>query len=366
MNGGFRRSACAVAALAVSAFLAPNACAALFDEDDALFVVIEGPIRELVRHRRSQPEYPATIHYTDVGGEPRSLPITITSRGHSRLEMCEFPPVKIRFEREQTTGTLFEGLRNVKLVTRCMRSIKAKDWVFLEYGIYRAYNAITPESYRVRLLNLTWRDTDPDIDDRNQRAFLIEPDKRAAARLGLDNFRPPSVAPEQMAPAGLAHFMLFQYLIGNTDFAVKRGPSGEGCCHNSRVFAAPGADTDFVFLPYDFDQSGMVNTTYARPDTRLGIRRVTSRAYRGFCWHNAELADSVRLFNEKRADIEAAFPASGMSRRQARRVHRFIRHFYNAVNDPKELGERLLDQCRGPESLLLRASPVSPVHVKTP
>jgi hypothetical protein len=164
----------------------------------------------------------------------------------------------------------------------------------------------------------------------------------------------------------MAHGMLFQYFIGNTDFAVKRGPIGEGCCHNGRVFAHAGAQQDFNIVPYDFDQAGMVNTDYARPDKRLRINRVTTRLYRGFCWHNDQLAESIGLFNENRAGIEAALLTEDISRSQTRRVGKFIDNFYTTINDPGELKKHLLDKCRGPESLSLRASPVSPVHVKTP
>jgi hypothetical protein len=169
-----------------------------------------------------------------------------------------------------------------------------------------------------------------------------------------------------MLLAHTTHNMLFQYLIANTDFSVKRGPSGEGCCHNGRVFARARSQQDFTILPFDFDQAGIVNTDYAIPADGLGIRRVTQRLYRGFCWQNEALLDSISLFNENRQGIEAAFLSEGISKSRTRRVQRFIDGFYDTINDPKELQKRLLDKCRGPESLPLRASPVSPEHIKTP
>ena len=87
--------------------------------------------------------------------------------------------------------------------------------------------------------------------------------------------------------------MLFQYLIANTDFSVIRGPEGEGCCHNGRVIAPRGEQTGWIVLPYDFDQAGIINTDYSLPDRRLGIRVVTSRLYRGFCWQNEALKEAA-------------------------------------------------------------------------
>ena len=127
----------------------------------------------------------------------------------------------------------------------------------------------------------------------------------------------------------------------------------------------PSSDRMMVIF-FDFDQSGLINTDYALPDERLPIRRVTSRLYRGFCWQNAVLPESVALFNEKRAEIEAALIPSEVSKRRARRVQKLIDRFYKTVNDPQELPEQLLDKCRGPDSLPLRESPGSLGYVKTP
>ncbi|MBT6208695.1 MAG: hypothetical protein HOI35_01565 [Woeseia sp.] len=58
-------------------------------------------------------------------------------------------------------------------------------------------------------------------------------------------------------------------LIANTDFSVKKGPSGEGCCHNGRVLATLGEQRAWIILPYDFDQAGIINTDYALPNEDL-------------------------------------------------------------------------------------------------
>ena len=339
--------------------------APLFDSEATLSVIIEAPIQAIVRQRKKEPEFAGTLRYTEASGEEHALAVVITTRGKSRLEMCDFPPLKITFDPQETHATLFEDQRSLKLVTKCLRGSSSEDWVYLELGAYRAFNVITPNSYRARPLSVTYRDTQSRRREKVEPAFMLEPDSQVAKRLGLQRSRPPQVDPAQMSVTHTTHKMLFQYLIANTDFAVKRGPSGEGCCHNGRVFARAGEQQDFIILPYDFDQSGIINTDYAVPDERLGIRRVTTRLYRGFCWQNEELAKSISLFNEKRAEIEAAFITPDISGRRARRVQKFIDGFYKTVNDPQELKKRLLDKCRGPDSLPLRESPVSPGYVKT-
>lgn len=355
---------CCAAVACLPALSGDTLSAPLFDDEELLSVIIEAPIRTLVAQRKTEGEYAGTLRYTDASGEQQSVAIVLKPRGNSRLEMCNYPPLKISFDPQETTDTLFADQRSLKLVTQCMRDRAADDWLYLELGAYRAFSLITPNSYRTRELVVTYRDTESNGRERVQPAFFVEADHQVEERLGLRRIRPPQVDPAQLSSTQTTYTMLFQYLIGNTDFAVKRGSSGEGCCHNGRVFARDGAQRDYVIVPFDFDQTGIVNTDYAQADERLGIRRVTQRLYRGFCWQNEELTDAISLFNANRAGIEAAFRPSGISKRQARRVQRFIDGFYNTVNDSEELQKRLLDKCRGPDSLPMWESPVSPVHIK--
>ena len=366
MNSLLQTVCCAGIAAFLPGLPGTAVAAPLFDSQETLPVVIEAPIAKLLRQRKNEPEFAGTLRYTDAAGQEFVLDIIVEPRGNSRLDMCDFPPLKIRFDREKTAGTLFEEQRSLKLVTQCLRNRSADDWVFLELGVYRAFNVITPRSYRTRELVVTYRDTESRRRDQVDPAFFIEADREVGKRLEMVRIRPPRVEPTQMSLAHTTHNMLFQYLIANTDYSVKRGSSGEGCCHNGRVFARPGAQGSFTILPFDFDQAGIVDTNYAIPAAGLGVRRVTQRLYRGFCWQNEALIDSISLFNENRQGIEAAFHADGISRNRARRLQRFIDGFYDTVNDPAELQKRLLDKCRGPESRPLRASPVSPEHIKTP
>ncbi len=346
--------------LAIAAVPANLQSATLFESDDTLTVTIEAPMRQLLRQRRSDREYDAVLSYTDASGVGRRLNFRLTTRGRSRLEVCDFPPLRLIFESKDSSATVFENQHRLKMVTECKRGSRGRDWVLQEFGIYRAYNAITDYSYRVRRLEVTFRDTESTRWQRVQRAFLIEPTAEVARRLQRESIRPPQVRPEQYSVVETTRNMLFQYLIGNTDFAVKRGPSGEGCCHNGRVLAAPDRHDDWVVLPFDFDQAGVIDTDYARPDGRLPIKRVSARLYRGFCWQNTMLPQSIALFNEHRSDITDALLPPGLKKSTTTRALRFIDRFYDIVSDPRKLKREILDKCRGPYSLPERKSNVSP------
>lgn len=340
--------------------------APLFDSDEVLDVVIEAPVRDLEKQRLKDPQFTGTFRYTDASGTEHALAIDVTTRGKSRLEMCDYPPLRITFNPVETQGTLFEGQRRLKLVTQCMAGSRGAGWVHLEHGIYRAYNLMSDYAYKTRKLNVIYRDTNSSRRDWLQPAFILEPDKQLAKRLGRERIRPPKVGPLQMSIVETTYNLLFQYLIGNTDFAIKRGSKGEGCCHNGRVYARPGGRDDWVVVPYDFDFAGIINANYASPDARLPIRRVTTRLYRGFCWQNDLLPEVIELFNQHRSDIELALLPAELSKSKSRTVKKYIDDFYEIVNDSKQLQKRLFDKCRGPDSLPLYESPVSPGDAKKP
>jgi hypothetical protein len=348
-----------IALLALVTLTSGASAELLFDSSDTLHVTIEAPMRQLIQKRERKPEFDGVLRYQEESGNEQVLAVKIATRGNSRLETCDFPPLRLLVDTGQAEGSVFAGQHKLKVVTQCERSSYGKDWLLLELGIYRAYNVITDYSYRVRRLQVTYQDVGSKRWERIQPAFIIESTGEVAERLQRKSIRPPSVNIEQYSVVETAHNLLFQYLIGNTDFAIKRGSSGEGCCHNGRVLATPGSQDNWVALPYDFDQAGLINTKYALPSKQFSISRVTRRLYRGFCSHNDALRDSITLFNERRDDITAALISPELENRKLKRAHAFVDKFYEVVNDPDELYDEILNKCRGPRSVPVRKTNVA-------
>ena len=340
------RLSCKIALLAIAAVPANAQAVPLFDSNHTLSITIEAPIRQLLRHRTSDEEYDAVLSYTDAAGVGHRLNFILTTRGRSRLELCKFPPLRLTFNPDDTGATVFEDQRRLKMVTQCEKGSNGKNWVLQEFGIYRAYNAISDFSYRVRRLEVTFRDTDSKRWQQVQPAFLIESTSAAARRLQRKSIRPTQINPNQFSPVETTHNLLFQYLIANTDFSIRRGPSGEGCCHNGRALTVPDRQNDWVVLSYDFDRAGIINTDYAIPNRGLPISRVTTRLYLGFCWQNTMLTQSIALFNEHRSEITDALLPAGLGKTKRKRALNYIDRFYEIVNDPEQYEQKILDKCR--------------------
>jgi len=319
----------------------------LFASTDDLDIVIEAPMRTLVRNKDDRPEVEGTIQYTDANGEHVSIGMTLTSRGHSRLLYCSFPPLSLNLKRKQTKGTLFEGQNKLKIVTHCKNGSLHERYLQQEFGIYRAFNVLTDESFRVRWLNVTYRDTDDENKEDLRTAFFIESDGEVATRAGLEKLKPDQIEPEQLDPVYANRYSVFQLMIANTDWSMRKGPSGDGCCHNGKVLIEPGSTSGWIVLPYDFDQAGLIYTRYSVPADALGIRTVKQRLFRGRCSNLEALDDTIAAFNENRPAIEGALQSKVEKSSARKSMTKYVDDFYDIINDPKKRQRQITDDCLG-------------------
>ena len=136
-------------------------------------------------------------------------------------------------------------------------------------------------------------------------------------------------------------------MIANTDWAIRKGPGTENCCHNGKVIEKSDAQDNWVVLPYDFDQAGIINTKYALPSLAFGIRTVRQRLYRGRCRHNDHLDQTIQLFNERREDIEIANTPQALNKKARQSTLKYLDVFYKTINDPEKLNKQIVSACRG-------------------
>jgi hypothetical protein len=195
----------------------------------------------------------------------------------------------------------------------------------------------------VRLLHVTYTYTDADRQFRSF-AIFIEHKDRIEKRLDAKTVRIDKVHVEDLRLPDLNLASVFQYLIGNTDFSPVATAPDEDCCHNQELFVREGEP--HYTIPYDFDQSGLVDAPHAKPDPRFRLRSTRERLYRGRCVNNGYLPSTLKLFNEKRGEIEALIKNQpGLTKQTAKRMLVFIRKFYDTINNPKRLDRELVRKC---------------------
>ncbi|MDA1075429.1 MAG: hypothetical protein O3A63_11810 [Proteobacteria bacterium] len=324
----------------------------LFESAETLDVTITAAFSEMTNRREkaeNPEERPATLSWIE-NGEPMSVEIGVRPRGKSRRDpdRCKIPPLRLNFKTGDLKDTVFQKQDKLKLVTHCQaigsRNSAAEDYLLLEYLAYRMFNEITDESFRVRLINLTFVDVE-DGDAHTHPAFVIESEERLAKRLNSKLSSVHSVSRTDLLLPATPIVSFYQYLVGNTDFSMIRGPEGEPCCHNL-ILLEPGGG--YLPVPYDFDVTGFVNPPGALPAEALGLRRVTQRLYRGFCQDDATLQTVTGVFQAKQAQINALIAQlPGLGKKRRRSAAAYVEDFYEIINDPRELQNRIIDKCRG-------------------
>jgi hypothetical protein len=337
------------AALCTALTLASTASAQtpLFTESRELPVVIEGRIDTLARGaaRRIDP-YPAVL---SVEGGPR-FDLKLSARGMFRRVsgVCSFPPLRLEFQPDQVQGTLFEGQGRLKLVTRCRRNYE--HLVVLEYTVYRLFNALTPDSFRVRPLRVTYVDTGGGRA-QTQFNFVIEPidgvanrNHRAVVQLESGAFDS-----AQLDPRSTAIVSVFEYMIGNLDWDFLHIAQGRSCCHNvHHLGETPTSTAGIIPVPYDFDQSGFVDAPYATPSPGLRVRSVRSRVFRGYCRHNDQLPAVLALFREHRDELYAVVDGEKrLSEKHRVQARRYLEAFYAIADNPADWNREVVEHCMG-------------------
>lgn len=320
----------------------------LFETDKPLSMVLELPLMDLLRRAQSKPTVAGSLRYTDSDGAVIELKVEVTTRGKSRLEHCSLPPLSIYLKQPQVESTIFAGQAKLKLVTQCRGRSVYRRYLMQEYAIYRTYNLLTKYSFQVRMLQVTYRDSGGRSDKNMvQPAFFIESREAVAERHAMRTIDANRVYIRQLDPRQLSLLSLFQYLVGNTDWSARKGPGTERCCHNGKVIAPVDSDEGWLVLPYDFDQSGIINTSYSAPSDLLSIKSVRQRLYRGFCASNTQLDSTIATFNERRVVIEELFGNASDVSSANKSARKYVQGFYKIINDPKKRKKKIVDACQG-------------------
>lgn len=337
LKGGFTS---VVLGLVLCLLSHPALAERLFESDTIFELSLRGPLSDLVDDRKDEVPYPFTLTADGV-----DYAVELAPRGKSRLETCAFPPLRITFPEAVPASSPFSGVSRLKLVTPCRDRPNMTANVLEEYAAYRIFNVFTEASYRARLLNMTFIDTTGNLDGM-QVAFAIEPTDRMAVRLNGQERELPGVSRKNLDPEHASQLYLFQYLVGNTDWSLVTAEGDESCCHNGKLIQRGNR---LFLIPYDFDRTGLVDASYAKPAPKTRIRKVTQRRYRGYCMDDdatlvAALTASIRLKPEIMAVLDEL---PGLDEADRKKARRFLEEYFDDAEDTDALLKDFRRSCLG-------------------
>ena len=312
----------------------------LFRSGDVLELTLSADFRTILREDRGDEEgeeRDATLAFTQDDGTVVTLEMKTQTRGNWRRNRsnCQFPPLWLDLDKddEALIGTVFEGQNRLKLYVTCRPGNRDyEQYIYTEYVIYPAYNALTDASFRARPARVTYVDTSGREDTFTSNAFVLEHKDQLAARNEAVPVEVAQLHPALVHQESAALTELFNYMVGMTDY------SGVYMHNVEPIRRVDGA---MIPVAYDFDWSGTVNARYARPDPSLPIRNVRQRHFQGIC-RDIDYAPVFARFVEKRDEMLAAVTGFELLEEDRReRVMEYWEEFFEMAADPGRHGSIL-------------------------
>lgn len=272
-----------------------------------------------------------------------TVPVRIRVRGSFRRTNCYYPPLKIRIAKKDRKGTVFEGNKKLKLVLPCLQEEHKNDYVLKEFLAYKLYEQISPYHFKTRLAHIELQEKKgARLKQHRLRGIFIEDVDAVAERFHGRELKQ-QVHPLQQDALSAIQNAFFQYLIANTDYSTR-------VQHNEKLFYL---EDKYVCLPYDFDMSGLVNTSYAAVNNiqnmSSSITEVTQRLYKGYKREEALLLQVRQQYlSRKDSMLEATdeLRPHFQSRQQFDSARQFILDFFEILEDDKKFYRQIVNKTR--------------------
>lgn len=303
-------------------------------------LTIETNLKTLIRGKYKEEYQLAWVAYTDEQGKSVRIKTKIRARGNMRKQICFYPPFKIKFPKKALKSmNLNPTFNDVKVVSRCKSGDNYEDYVLREYLAYQLYNEMTDKSFRVKLLRIKYVDTGAKKSKNiasESYGFLIEPEEEVAARLNAKVTKPKVINSKYVEADQFNLIALFQLMIGNTDWAIANS-------HNIRSFRSPDYPLPFC-IPYDYDYSGFVNTSYATPSEGLPIETVRERHFRGKCRSEGTYEEVAQLFLAKKSTLLNLIQTFDyLSENDRKDLQQYLESFFEIIESERYLKSMLAD-----------------------
>ena len=301
----------------------------LFASSEPLQVTMTGDFKAVNRDHDPDSK---TVHKATIaveGGSP--IDVDLRARGHLRrmARTCDYVPLRVDFPKKVTAGGPFAKQEALKLVVQCSGGRDFEQFILREYIAYQAFYTITPSSFRARLARVSYVDRATGKPAGTRLGMFLEDEGDVAKRMEGRIVALPRLMFKDVAPDTLMPMMIFEYMIGNTDYSIY-------ALHNVRIVQKP--DKSLHPVPYDFDISGLVNPPYAVPARGLMIKTVVERAYRGPCRRPEQVDPHIATFAAKREAV-LAIPAavSGVERQTRDEVRSYLDSFFRSIRNAGEV-----------------------------
>jgi hypothetical protein len=312
----------------------------LFTNNEILNLSLRFDLTNYLRKKSKEQYLKAILTYHINDKDSINKEIKIKSRGEFRNGYCSFPPIRMNFKKSEFQKEGLGKIEKIKMVTHCQSG--NEDNLFKEYLIYKLYNVLTDNSFRVRLVKVEYIDTNKKRKPINTYAFLIEPIEMLAERTNSVPVNSTNLTQKNILPEMMDRVAIFNYMIGNTDWSVPNQ-------HNCKVLTGLSLDRPDLgmIIPYDFDYSGLVNAAYAVPYEGLNLSSVRERLYIGICRSEDTFINALREFTDKKDEFYKVineFPL--LNEKTKKNMVQYLDSFYSGFDNRNSIVLDILGGCK--------------------
>lgn len=314
----------------------------LFGSDTLIELSINTNIKELIKDTGKKRKYHTARLSYQLGDSIVSMIVQLKTRGHYRKNknVCSFPPLRIKFNQASSSYTLFHDQDKLKIVGHCRKdNDRFQQMVFQEYLIYKAYQILSPESFKVRLARISYKDSSNEVKNLDEYVFFIEDFEKMAKRNGKIPIYKERIHQVKTIISKVTRMAVFQFMIGNTDWGVPT-------LHNIKMIAKTPTSRP-VAIPYDFDWASLVNAPYAVPNAKLELQSIHDRLYRGYKRTPEELEFIFKEFRMKKDSFYSLYQNTDLlTEKEKERVIKYFDEFYSIINSPKLVKRYFINNAR--------------------
>ena len=265
-----------------------------------------------------------------------ALDISIRARGKFRRKTCEFPPIKLNFAKSDLKSMgLVKNFDKLKLVTHCQAGNDYEQHLLKEYWAYRMYNVVTEDSYRVKLLKIRYVH-EPDAKRFiDSYAIILESPYELAERLGG------AILPQKygmtttdVTTASFDQTIFFNFMIGNTDWALH--------VQRNLTLIQKEGEKRYTIIPYDFDQSKLVNAPYLAKHPSLKEVKADHRHAMGAISSELALQQLSKDFKQKKSAFKAYKTCPHLKKKIKGEITAYLYSFYLELGDKAGLRSEFL------------------------
>jgi hypothetical protein len=280
--------------------------------------------QSLADNRKTDKGFSGTLSAADG----QVFQVDLKTKGRFRRQYGVIAPLKIKFAKKALVAAGLDTFNEFKVIFPFTNDAAGEACIIREYLIYQMFERLSPYHVKARLATVRLKDKHSD-KEHTYTCLLLEDKEETVARLSgklTDNF---DNKESDLDPDQYAKVVLFEYMIGNTDWDIHT-------TRNLRILKHPGHDK-LVAIPYDFDFSGFVNAPYAVPSADFKLKSIRDRYFMAEGLSAETIRKAARQFRDERESFMALCRESGLPEKAVKDMTGYLESFFKAMESGGDL-----------------------------